>query len=393
MDDDLDALPLPRVKEKRHVPGEADHQRVWDEALGWDEEDPLPSSASARADEGEREVLALKTKLERDEVAYPDEVSVPMGTVYRERFAAYRGLKSMRDSEWDVRVDLPVEYSQIFTFADFKHSRAVAMRDGLHREDTDGWVPSQRHNDVTLSLLDVSPETAAALLKGLTPTVLFSLMSHEHKVSVVHCAMQRQAEYVGPLKGKERVEVHCGFRRFVTSPIYSHYTPPSTGGHHRNRALVERFFHPGRYTTASFYSHIMYQPAPVLMFPVISTLDSTPSTLTPTITPIIATGSLSAVDPDRLLLKRVILTGSAVSCRGREAVVYEMFHSPADVDYFKPVGLWTKKGLSGHILQSHGLHGHMTCEFDRDITQQDTVCMSLYKRQFCPLDATQFGMH
>ena len=398
-DDDPD-IPPPR---KRHVPGEADHQQAWDEALGWTDDAPLPSSASQSDPADPDASHAEKAKLERDEAEYPDEVSVPPGTVYRERFAAYRGLKSMRDSEWDVRLDLPADYARIFTFADFKHSRAIALRDGLRADDGDGWVVAQRQSPVTLSLLDVDGEVAAALVKGTTPLVVFALLAHEHKVSVAHCALQRQAEYAAPLKAKERVEVHCGFRRFTTQPIYSHYTPAHTtqgvggvvggGGSQRSRALVERFFHPGRYTTASFYSRIMYPPAPVLMFPAPAQGTGTCAGEDGVIVPVVAVGSLTAVDPDRLLLKRVILTGTAVSCRGREAVVHAMFETPADVEYFKPVALWTKRGLAGHIKQSHGLHGHMVCEFDHDVTQSDTVCMSLYKRQFCKLDPAYFGTH
>ena len=70
-----------------------------------------------------------------------------------------------------------------------------------------------------------------------------------------------------------------------------------------------------------------------------------------------------------------------------------MFETPQDVDWFKPVELWTKRGLVGHVKGSHGLHGRMECEFDGFIQQNDTVCMSLYKRQFCPFNAAHFGPH
>ena len=372
----------PSRQKRRHVPGETDHQRAWDEALGWEDEDGTASAAASTALASEATV-AEKVKLERDEVDFPDEVNVPSGTLYKERFARYRGLKSLRDSEWDVKEGLPLPYSQIFTFADFKHSRAVARRDGRGKTEVDGWVAGERVHEVTLSLLDVDEGVAAALTKGTTPVVLFGLMAHEHKVSVTHCAMRRQAEWSAPIKGKDAVEVHCAFRRFTVRPIYSQQSS-------RPRALVERFFHPGRYTTASFYSRILYPPAPVLMF---LPLPTTPTPAASTVNPVIATGSLTSVDPDRLLLKRVVLTGSPLSCSGREAVVHRMFETPQDVEWFKPVELWTKRGLVGHVKGSHGLHGRMECEFDGFIQQSDTVCMSLYKRQFCPFDAQHFGTH
>ena len=60
-------------------------------------------------------------------------------------------------------------------------------------------------------------------------------------------------------------------------------------------------------------------------------------------------GSLRSCDPDRVILKRIVLSGYPVRVHKKKAVVRWMFHGPEDVRWFRPLELWTKHGLRGRI--------------------------------------------
>jgi len=59
-----------------------------------------------------------------------------------------------------------------------------------------------------------------------------------------------------------------------------------------------------------------------------------------------------------------------------------MFFDPEDIRWFMPVTLHTKYGLIGHIKEPMGVHGYMKCSFNKPIKNNDTICMSLYKRMY-----------
>jgi pre-rRNA-processing protein TSR1 len=158
---------------------------------------------------------------------------------------------------------------------------------------------------------------------------------------------------------------HVGYRRFAACPIYSQHT---NAGKHK----AERFLQPGVPTVATIYAPIVFPPASVLMFKESPGGEET----------LVATGSVLSVDPNRIVAKRIVLTGHPFKINKRSAVVRYMFFNREDILWFKPVELRTKWGCHGHIKEPLGTHGHMKCVFDRQLKSQDTVMMTLYKRVY-----------
>ena len=58
-------------------------------------------------------------------------------------------------------------------------------------------------------------------------------------------------------------------------------------------------------------------------------------------------GTLRSCDPDRMVLKKVVLSGYPVKVHKHKAAVRWMFYSPEDVRWFRPLELWTKHGRRG----------------------------------------------
>lgn len=126
------------------------------------------------------------------------------------------------------------------------------------------------------------------------------------------------------------------------------------------------------YMACSAYGPVTYGPCPVLIW-----REPRPGQKN---RQLIATGSVMNADADRVVIKRIILTGYPVRVHKRTATVKYMFYNPEDVKWFKPAGLTTKHGLQGNIMESIGTHGAMKCLFQQPIKQHDTVCLTLYKR-------------
>lgn len=335
-----------------------------------------------------------------EELEFPDEKDVPMDSPARVRFQRYRGLKSFGKAEWDVYENLPLNYSRIVQFDNFERTRNRVKREienetseepivddnGMEIEGESSSACAPAHSKLTLIIRDVPPAAVEMYsTENIRPFVLFGLLPHEQKMSVCNMSVTRPKsfrtledkndEFKEPvIRSKDPVMISCGFRRFINQPVYSQ----NTRGHLHK---VEKFFFAGSTVFATMYAPIMFPPASVIMFmpPKACDTQSWPKLL--------ATGTLESADPNRMLIKRIILTGTPTrihksSRHSHSAVVRFMFFNDADIQYFKPIELKTKFGRRGHIIDSIGTHGAMKCRFDKTLQGMDTICMHLYKRVF-----------
>ncbi len=50
---------------------------------------------------------------------FPDEVDTPLDVEARKRFLLYRGIKSIKNCNWDPYENLPLQYAKIWRFQSF----------------------------------------------------------------------------------------------------------------------------------------------------------------------------------------------------------------------------------------------------------------------------------
>ncbi|KAK7352183.1 hypothetical protein VNO80_17601 [Phaseolus coccineus] len=314
------------------------------------------------------ELKELKEAHAADE-EFPDEVDTPFDVPARKRFAKYRGLKSFRTSSWDPKESLPQDYAKIFEFDNFKRTQKHALAKALEldQENCEHCISVGSYARLQIKEVPSAVASKLCLLSKRMPVTACGLLKHESKVSVLHFSVKKHETYDPPIKSKEELIFHVGFRQFVGRPVFS------SEFINTDKNKMERFLHAGRFSVASIYAPISLTPLPSIILK-ISGENAAPV--------VAAVGSLKTVDPDRIILKRVILTGYPQRVSKRKASVRHMFYNPEDVKWFKPVELYTKRGLRGRIKEPVGTHGTMKCLLNGVLEQRDTVCMNLFKRAY-----------
>ncbi|KAG7594116.1 Ribosome biogenesis protein BMS1/TSR1 C-terminal [Arabidopsis thaliana x Arabidopsis arenosa] len=315
------------------------------------------------------EIKKIKEAYAEDE-EFPDEVETPIDVPARRRFAKYRGLKSFRTSSWDPNESLPQDYARIFAFDNVARTQKLVLKQArkMEEENRDDCVPTGSY--VRLHIKEV-PLGAASKLSSLVnttkPIIGFGLLQHESKMSVLHFSVKKYDGYEAPIKTKEELMFHVGFRQFIARPVFS------TDNFSSDKHKMERFLHPGRFSLASIYGPISFPPLPLVVLKISEGSDA-PA--------VAALGSLKSVDTNKIILKKIILTGYPQRVSKMKASVRYMFHNPEDVKWFKPVEVWSKCGRRGRVKEPVGTHGAMKCIFNGVVQQHDIVCMNLYKRAY-----------
>lgn len=346
-----------------------------DEGESEEEEDTedyetMTVTSEANMDEGydeknfnwaEEQETIKKMKVARTDEMWPDEVDTPIDQLAKTRFQKYRGLKSFRTSPWDPKENLPADYGKIFMFQNFNRTKkAVLAQEAL----IEGAEVGQH---VTIYIKDVPKHLINPYLDDKSrQLIVYGMLPHENKMSVLNFVVKRHSlGHQDAIASKERLIFHCGYRRFAACPIFSQHT---NGGKHK----YERYWRAGSTVVMTVFAPIFFPPSSVVV------CQEMPSGRLE----LMGTGSLLSVDADRLVIKRTVLSGHPFKTLKRSAVVRFMFFNREDIDWFMPVELRTKYGKKGHIKTPLGTHGHMKCAFDKQLSQQDTVMLNLFKRVF-----------
>ncbi|KAL9599804.1 MAG: hypothetical protein Q9219_003590 [cf. Caloplaca sp. 3 TL-2023] len=347
--------------------------------------DPSPAD---EAHDLEAHRSSRKTSAAED-LEFPDEIELPPSVLARERLSRYRGLRSLKTSPWDTSEDRPHEpqdYDRLLRVPDPRATRKRAVNEALA-----GGIPPGRRVSIHLRNVPSSLRASQSPITPSNPLPLFSLLRHEHKRTVTHTTitLPSSSSSSSPIASKTPMLIQIGPRRFIITPLFSE---PNTTPNDVHKYL--RYLHPGQTAVASFIAPLTWSSStPVLYFALppsqqqlknndnstshnsAETGDSATDHLL-----LIATGTLLPPSPSRVLAKRIILTGHVYKIHKKLVTVRYMFFNKEDVDWFKALRLWTKRGRQGFVRESLGTHGYFKAVFDGRVGAQDAVGVSLYKR-------------
>ena len=320
-----------------------------------------------------------------DDREFPDEIELHPNVLARERLARYRGLKSLRTSPWQESEDRayePEEWRRLLQVPDYNSSRSRAMREAL----VGGVEPGTR---VHVYIRGV-PASIAASHNAESPLAAFSMLRHENKKTSLNYLLNLSNDFGKSIKSKEELIAQCGPRRMVIKPVFS-----NAGSTPNDVHKFCRFIHPGQSAIASFVGPLTWGSVPVIFFKrTMSTNDGQEGEEEDggkggTGLSLVGTGTALPPSTSRVVAKRIILTGHPYHIHKKIVTIRYMFFNREDVEWFKALPLWTRRGRSGYFKEPLGTHGYFKATFDGRINPQDAVGVSLYKRMW-PRNAEPF---
>ena len=146
--------------------------------------------------------------------------------------------------------------------------------------------------------------------------ISFSLLPHEQKTSVLNMVVSWHPGNMEPVKAKEELIFHCGFRRFRASPLFSQHTAA-------DKHKFQRFLTADVALVVKIYGPITFPPASVLLFKQNSN----------GMYNLIAIGHLLSMDLDRMVIRRVVLNGHPFRIFSKMAVVCSSCSSTEGICY------------------------------------------------------------
>jgi pre-rRNA-processing protein TSR1 len=312
------------------------------------------------AEEEEKQLREFRARAKED-LDFPDEIEIPPNVSAKERLQRYRGVKNLRTCRWDANerdIRRPDEWSRLTRIGNYRATKNRVLKESI--------TNSQVQAGTTVIIYIRAPETIVSFYDPEQPLIIYGLLSYEHQLSVVNMSINPNTEHTEPVASKADLIIQCGPRRLRIRPLFSQAGSNSANGVYK----YERFLHPGRAATATVIAPVTFGNVPVVYFKAKEDggLD------------IVGSGSVLDADKNRILAKRVVITGHPLKIHKKLVTIRYMFFTPEDVQWFKAVPLFTKMGRSGYIKESLGTHGYFKATFDGKLNSQDTVGMALYKR-------------
>ncbi|KAG7660953.1 TSR1 [[Candida] subhashii] len=312
-------------------------------------------------EEEERQLKQFR-ELEREDLDFPDELELLPNESAKERLAAFRGVKSLANCDWDFDeydVEAPSIWNRLLRVSNYKATKNKINKEYIKQTQINAGNRARVYIRAPSFILErINPDSM--------PFTIYELLEHEHKLAVCNFSFESWEDYEKPIPAKESIIVQYGPRRQVISPLFN-----QASNNPNNVHKSETFAHLGSTVIATAIAPVLFNNAPVIYFK--------PGQVEGSLE-FVGQGTFLNCDHTRIVAQRAVLTGHPVKIHKKVVTVRYMFFNPEDINFFKAISLFTKSGRTGFIKESLGTHGYFKATFDGKLTSQDVVAMSLYKR-------------